>query len=135
DDNGAGSMNIVDEFDTDEPNGVRIIIPVDVPKAFEESVRKFTYYVTPGKVLVNGEAPRNYLDEVRDGRAFWANDKTLIVKANGQRNGHHVVMGNVAYPYDDAPYGLNYSSIYFADMGAVDFTPSREALNLTPKTN
>ena len=137
DDNGAGSMNILDEFDTDEPNGVRVIIPVDDPKAFTRAVENFVYYATPGSILVNGEHPRTYLDDIHEGNAFWANDRVLILKAGNIYNTkHHIVMGNVAYPCDDEvdERGSSCSSIYFADMGNIDFTPSREALNLTPKT-
>jgi hypothetical protein len=71
-------------------------------------------------------------------------DKVVIVP-NGDRysnSAKFVVMGGVTYPakVDNGygrrdTWGQHYDSYYFADMGEVDFTPSREALNMTTRTS
>ena len=129
DDNGAGSMNIVQEFDTDKPNGVKVTIPVADAAGFKDAVDKFAYYLPKGLLLVNGSVPANYEDALADG-AFWRDDKTLVVKGVRQ---DRVVMGNVSYPISNLPVHTG-SVIYFADMGEVEFVPSRDALNYTDKT-
>lgn len=121
---GAGSMEIVDTKATDEPNGVKVTIPIASGNSIAEKAERFFRVWTPGTVLVNGEQPVSVFD---NDKAFWLNKSTLIVP--GDNHGKYVVMGNVPYPAGDAGYWHKFGVYYFAEMGEVGFTPSRESLD------
>ncbi len=123
DENGAGSMTIVSEYETDEPNGVEITVPTKSYNQFDSKARKFFRYWKSGTVLVNGEEPARI-----DG--FWIDENLLLTK---EADTDMVVMGNVAYPMNDYGYGA-WKTVAFVEIGAVTFTPSREALQMTAKT-
>lgn len=130
----GGNIEVVDTCATDEPNGVRVIVPTNVDSSFEYKVKNFYRYWPTGSVLIDGEPNVNVADDP-DTKSFWLNDKTLIISNDDYEMGHRVVMGNVAYPVNlnlSRNYNERYIVVYFADMGEVEFVPSREALNLTP---
>lgn len=132
---GSGKMNIASQSKTTEPNGVTIKIPVNYGvDDFIEKVNEFCKYVEPGKVLVNGKRPAN--DD-------WIKvaDNIYLVKRQygwgyGNRKHDTMVMGNVSYPlaqnHDD--FLRSHLVVYYAPMGSLDFTPSREALEFSLKT-
>jgi hypothetical protein len=144
DEDGSGSMTIVSEAATKEPNGVEVIVPAKRVNGFEEKAQEFFSVWTPGTVLVNGKHPERI-----DGT--WVTDKLLLTNAVTR---DHVVMGNVPYPVgeDEPPlfdlsgnanraarmsYGYRSSrwhTVAFVDIGEVHFTPSREALQMTKTT-
>jgi len=127
DEDGGGHMKPVDQYATDEPNGVEIIIPAAGRYFydFEEKAKNFFKYWDKGTVLLNGEEPERI-----DG--FWVADDLLVVN---ERNANKIVMGNVAYPIP-SDYSMSYYSslVAFVDIGDVYFTPSRESLQMNSQT-
>lgn len=138
DEDGGGSMTIVSDELTDAPNGVEVIIPAKRDNDFERKAREFFRFWAPGTVLVNGEAPERITDAadttwlVRDKLAL--RDRRALRMQYGYSPGW-VVMGNVAYPIpDDTSKREKFVVIAYVDIGEVNFTPSREALQMTRRT-
>lgn len=122
---GAGSMTIVATMETDDPDGVEIIVPTKVGNRFEQKANDFFRFWEKGRVLVNGKS----VDRI-DG--MWIAPDLLLTKDCDKS---YVVMGNVAYPMPDYTIQGNYfRAVSFVDIGAVSFTPSREALQMTTRT-
>lgn len=126
---GGGTMEIIGEVPTTEPNGVEIIIPA-TRQQVDDKVRNFFRFWKPGTVLVNGEQPQHVEGEQIGNFLF----------VNGLGN-DYVVMGNVAYPapdlnriYTQSGYGNRDGVVAWVGMGEVNFTPSREALHMTALT-
>ncbi len=133
--NGAGVMEVMDTVATDQANGVRITIPTRPNNSFASKAEELFSLWPAGSVLVNGQAPK-----VPSGR-FLSDARTTFLDdedSSGARESV-VVMGGVPYPL---PYEytrkisntLNNRVVIYAPMGAVDFVPSREAMNMTPRT-
>lgn len=122
DEDGGGSMTIVDEYETDAPSGTEIIVPTHTRNEFEYKSNEFFRFWTPGTVLVNGEEPKRV-----DG--LWIADDICLTS---EVTTNYVIMGNVPYPVESS-YARNYY-VAFVDIGDVQFTPSREALQMTLKT-
>jgi len=123
DEDGGGSMTIVAQYDTDEPSGVEIIVPVNRWNSFDTKSTNFFRFWEKGSVLVNGEEPTRI-----DG--MWIADD-IVVTRDVDRS--MIVMGNVAYPYPNDHYEPH-PFVAFVAIGDVNFTPSREALQMTAKT-
>ena len=123
DEDGAGSMTVVAEYPTDEPSGVEITVPVKSYNHLAHKAANFFRFWTEGTVLLNGEAPKR-IDGV------WIDDNLLLTQ---ETDGDMIVMGNVAYPTPQDYYN-RWSTVAFVNIGDVTFTPSREALQMTPKT-
>lgn len=124
DDQGVGTIRILDTSATDEPNGVTINIPVkaqDVQKFRTEAEDFFRYW--RGGVLLDGEVPE-FSNEL-----VWLDDDVAVV--NDQHNSR-ITMGMVPYPLDNG--WNNHSILAWVPMGAVNFVPSREALHHTTRT-
>ncbi len=127
---GSGVMEIVDSVPTDEPNGVEVVVPVKRHHEFERKSNEFFRFWKPGSVLVNGKEPA-YIT----GNPIAEN--IILVK---DLNADYVVMGNVAYPLDDAhslsgySYYKRYGIVATIEIGSVNFTPSRESLHYTRRT-
>ncbi len=131
DTDGAGSMTVVsDEPSKDEP-GVEVVVPVKRQNDMPRKARQFFSYWSPEDVLIDGAPPV-------PAEGLKLSDRFIITR--GFRD-HKVVMGNVAYPAPELQdrlsdyLGYNYSLVAYVDIGEVDFTPSREALNANPKTD
>lgn len=142
DEDGGGTMKILDESPTDEPDGATITIPCPRTNELTDKAREFFGYWQPGTVLLDGAEPTPV-------KGMWltppgADIPILAVEADNassyyNREGNRVVMGNVAYPAEDLNRSArggdrNYSVVAWVPMGAVDFAPSREAL-ITSKRN
>lgn len=124
---GTGQMEIVDTKATTESNGVEISIPLTPSSAVRQKAQDFFRFWEEGTVLVDGHAPAR-LDGSKVG------DKFLV---NHALNHDYVVMGNVAYQTKEPIYGSGWHAkgiVAFVNIGDVHFTPSREALQYTPKT-
>jgi hypothetical protein len=128
---GSGVMEIVDSVVTDEPNGVEVVVPVKRHHEFERKSQEFFRFWKPGTVLVNGKEP-----EYVTGNPIAEN----IILAKGL-NADYVVMGNVAYPVDEThslsggySYYRRYGIVATIEIGSVNFTPSRESLHYTRRT-
>ena len=130
DEDGSGSMTIVDQSESDEESGVEVVVPANLRNSFDEKSNDFFKFWDEGKVLVNGDAPKRV-----DG--IWIDDDLLLSK---EVDTPTVVMGNVAYPMDgDTIASYRYSSggynlVAFVPIGAINFVPSREALQMTKRT-
>jgi Histidine kinase-, DNA gyrase B-, and HSP90-like ATPase len=118
---GSGSCNTIASTATDKPNGTEVRIAInrsDYMRA-EQLANDFFQYWTEGTVLVNGSKPAHF-------EGLRVTDSLFVTATRGASK---VVMGNVAYPapeLDDlCPAG---SVVAFVPIGAVDFPPSREAL-------
>ena len=128
DEDGGGSMTVVETAATSEPNGVEVVIPVRNASGIERKARDFFRYWEPNTVLVNGEPPEPIT-------GIDLSDTMLVVNHGGYDNQHKVIMGNVPYPADvDVNLPGGYGLVARIPVGAVNFTPSREALHYTPKT-
>jgi hypothetical protein len=145
--NNVGTVNILSETDTDEPNGVLVSLAVDQPQVMWETASRFFATWRPGTVLVNGQEPESvYADGEQITDNTW-------VRQDGQ--GVRMVMGGVAYPVSRAILGKaadrltgegkalaerlrdwssNLSIYADVEIGSVDITPSREDLRDTEKT-
>ncbi len=126
DENGAGSMTIAAQYETDDPSGVTVIVPAKAHNQFEVKATEFFKYWTEGTVLVSGKAPARIT-------GLWLTENLLLTDSVTQGQ---IVMGNVAYPAPTLQSGGGYRSnvVAFVDIGEVNFTPSREALMMTPRT-
>lgn len=125
DEDGSGSMTIVDVYPTTEHSGVEVIVPVKRENSFEEKSKDFFRFWTEGTVLVNGKQPKRI-------SGFKIADDLYLSDEVGES---YFVMGNVAYPWPDSEseYG-QWPTVAFVEIGAVNFTPSRESLQMTNQT-
>lgn len=139
DEDGGGSMTVVASEPTDDENGVCIIIPAKKVNNFAKLAERFFSVWKEGTVRVNGEIPAHITGS-------WVTPEFLVghpLKEN------IVVMGNVPYPVPgdvvEEPnqdwlgrrryYGSDGPHFaIFAPIGAVNFTPSREALQMNKRT-
>lgn len=127
---GSGVMEIVDTCATTEPNGVEIIVPAKTGNDFEAKAEKFFKYWPKDRVLLNGQAPAGLTDAEEISEGLWT--------VPGDEK-DFVVMGGVAYPVTSLWSGRTWNNMFgivaYVDMGAVNFTPSREELQYTTLTN
>lgn len=127
---GSGVMEILAETETDDPNGVEISVPVKRHNMFHRKAVDFFKFWDDGTVLLNGEAP-----EKIQGRKL--TDAITLVPNMEQ---DYVVMGNVPYPVDDdhaihrRSWNSRFGVVARVEIGEVSFTPSRESLHYTMKT-
>lgn len=133
--NRSAQIEIVSEQATDEPNGVRLQIPISGDlNIFNRKVEEFVRYVRPGLVDLNGavnEVPKHWLKLSDD---IYVNTNNRYGEDGYQRDAI-VVMGNVAYP--SGRFSIPSSVIAYVPMGSLAFTPSREELmyiDLTERT-
>lgn len=123
DEDGAGTMTVLDTSQTDEPNGTEVSIPAKRDNAIKSKALRFFSVWAEGTVLVDGEIPAKF-----EGLKL-ADD--LYIIEGGQSK---VVMGNVTYPVelDLGVYGVNL--LAFVPIGSVSIPPHREALRDSAKT-
>jgi hypothetical protein len=131
DEDGTGSMTIVNQYETDEPSGVEIVVPVKKDDysgyygdKFESKADTFFSFWNKDSVLLNGKEPR-------DIEGIWIADDLLLSTTLSE---NYVVMGNVAYPMPASSYKCRTHAVAYVNIGDVDFTPSREALQMTART-
>ena len=134
---GSGKMEVMDTVTTTEGNGVRITIPTKPQNNFAEKARKFFQYWADGTVLVNGEQPETIGDLTGIGDGMFITDTLRSWQTREQND--IIVMGGVPYPLP-ADYRSKLENVsrkycvFYVPMGDVDFVPSREEVNLTPRT-
>lgn len=128
---------------TDEPNGVKVSIPISDVTQMNATIRKFFYTWRTGSVLVDGVQPENvwtdskaiplgqdiYLRVADPHTALWERRTTV-----------QMVMGGIAYPVETQitrkfPKVHKGATVYIeVPIGSVDIAPSREALKDTVRT-
>jgi len=128
---GSGTMEVVSEKLTNEHNGVTVIIPARGTPKFLNKIEDFFSYWDKNDVLISGKPPKEI-------KTIEITNK-LFFELNNQ-NSDVIVMGGVAYPIDDDigkqvhKWYKRSRFIYYAEIGEVNFTPSREKLHYTAKT-
>lgn len=131
-DDGVGVINILSTKYTGERNGVRVTVPVSYMDvyAFREKAEEFFFYCREG-VLVDGEVPTNITQS--DKHKAIDDDVFVRLGTSYYDNDSFIVQGGVAYPVPtrDGEIPL----VAFVPMGSIDFTPSREAIHHTPRTD
>lgn len=119
---GVPSISLLDQVNTDAPNGVKVRIPVkttDIGKFREEALHLFRWWdIIPNGISVD---PVPGLVELAP---------KLFLSVGLAVHYAYVVMGNVPYPIPNEKHRF----VYYAEMGEVDFTPSRESLQMTKRT-
>ena len=124
---GTGMVEIVDTCATDEPNGVEIVVPVQRYNEFKDKSEQFFRFWEEGTVLINGKSPYD--------REGWMKitESVFLVQSMDY---DYVVMGNVAYRTEKRIFnaGGGVGIVAYVPIGAINFTPSREALHYTKKT-
>jgi len=134
DESGRGNMKIIAQEPTTDPNGTEVQVPALRDNTFAEKAQGFFRFWEPGHVLLNGQPPPPL------GGVELTDRLTVIEVERGDHN-DWIVMGNVPYPaqlriYDRVSYygSKNRAVVARVDIGAVDFTPSREALMDSDRT-
>lgn len=127
---GSGVMEILSETDTDDGNGVEITVPVKNNNLFHRKSVDFFRFWDEGTILLNGSEPERI-----SGRKL-TDDMTLVPNLEND----FVIMGNVAYPIDSEheihhrDWRSRFGVVARVEIGDVSFTPSREALQYTIRT-
>lgn len=128
---GSGVMEVVDTSPTDEPNGVEVVIPAKRVNDLHRKAVDFFGFWKPGTVLLNGVEPQH-----REGKEI--SPGVFLVR---DISSDYIVMGNVAYPLDSEhalsepnSYYKRWGIIAYVEIGSVNFTPSRESLHYTRRT-
>jgi hypothetical protein len=141
----VGSMQVVFNGPSTEPQGVEISVPINRKdyNEFRTKAEKFFRVWKPEQVKLNGQAPEPMKGE-------WLNDKICLTEGRSSYSDgeYAIVMGGVTYNVSRTElFGEQFTSNYlrpnihtstgitfFVDMGEIDFTPSREELHYTTRT-
>lgn len=142
-DKGVPQVSKLMEEPSDEPSGLKVTFSFD-----EGDVNEFTkqvsvqlkyFHVKP--VITGGEGKIHFppLPDEWDTKDYFF---TVEEKQRGFYNGNssYCVMGNVCYRLDSTAFPYEYRSIFSAGVvvkvpiGSVDIPPSRENLEMTPRT-
>lgn len=127
---GSGVMEILSQTETDDQNGVEISVPVKRNSGFHRKSIDFFRFWDEGTILLNGSEPERI-----KGRKL-TDTITLVPELDRD----YVIMGNVAYPIDDEheihrrSWNSRFGIVARVEIGEVSFTPSREALQYTLRT-
>lgn len=134
---------VLEQVATNEPDGVKIQIPVHNWREFEQKARDFYRFWEPGRVLVNGKEPKRAVGEKIENNLYYNED------ANGYASDSYVVMANVPYRIENPdalfPRGMNKISFvayvgecncdfYHEPHPQVEHVPAREALKYSDHT-
>ncbi len=138
-----GQISKLDVSDTDEENGIEIVVPVrdaDVDEFVSKSKKLFNYF--PVKPVIKGFADFEY------------NENEILFSGNGwewkklSEHSHDdnpvVIMGNIAYPFSRYDLNLDYNHdisnliqdnvVLKFDIGDLEISASREKLQFTDST-
>ena len=131
---GVGQLTVVDTRATDETNGTTVTIPVDPNDDFSQIAEDFFMVWDKGTVLVNGAEPMHISEAgyTKVGEFYF---KPTQRNWYGRKGHLNVVMGGVTYRHEMSPMAnlvIDADVYAFVDTGAVEFVPSREALQVTP---
>lgn len=142
DSNGSPTFCLMDESATNEPNGIKVSIPVshnDCDSFVKEAKKTFQFF----KVRPETNTELHFDTE-----------RSLLKDKNGKwdftsnRGENFVIMGQIAYPIEEESVGDHYNDDdkvanflwhtnglrLHLNIGDVDITPSREALSYTAET-
>lgn len=138
-DAGVPSVAKVAEEPSSEPSGVKVSFSFD-----SNDVSEFTKQVTkqlkffPVKPVITGGEGKVEFDKLPAG---WDTKEYFFINDTSRYSAPcYVVMGNVSYSLNPSDFGYQHGAIFEngivikVPIGAVDIPPSREHLELTPKT-
>jgi hypothetical protein len=140
-DKGEPQVSKVAEEPSDEPSGLKVSFSFDegdVPEFTRQVVRQLRFF--PVKPNITGGEGTISFPDLPDG---WETQEYFYTNARGSGSSYgtnYVVMGNVAYTLDSNMFDYNSRSLFNngltikVPIGAVDIPPSREHLEMTPKT-
>jgi hypothetical protein len=129
---GVGEIQILAHQPTMDPSGVSIRIPVELHDIdeFNSTINEF-FWAWRGGVLVDGEEPKNVTNDPE----WTALDPDVYIREFGYgADSHYVVQGNVPYRFAKKYDVDGVQIVAFVPIGMVDFTPSREDLHFTDRT-
>ena len=138
DENGNPVFSLMDTFDTDEPNGIKVAINVnegDIHRFYHEACKVYEFFNTKPN-FIGLSVPFKKVNKVLAGDNWYYDD---------DGNDNLIIMGQIAYPLNasqlcqssDKEYKfIDYSTglRIFVNIGDVDITPSREALSYSKET-
>ena len=141
DSEGMPELAIITAKETEEPNGLEVVIPVSSIDGWESRAKTIFKTWPVGSVLVNGVAPVNIADEGYEtvGELGW-------IGAKGNYRTMTAVMGGINYKVD-----LDYDTrrkilgrydnmmsradiVVHVPMGKLELVPARDALSMSPVT-
>lgn len=136
---GVPQVSKVSEEPSDEPSGLKVSFTFNT-----DEVREFTRQVTqqlkffPVKPIVTGGEGTIHFTPLPDG--WETKDYFFISEGASWERESYVVMGNVCYKLPTGQLSSDYRTIFHqgitlkVPIGAVDIPPSREHLEMTPRT-
>lgn len=135
DEAGLGQLNVVDTSSTNLPNGTTVTIPTKQGDDFAKIAAEFYKVWDKGTVLVDGVTPNHISDDTtlnQFGKHYIRTSK------RGYGESHlYVIMGGVTYAQkmpQPKQFRVPLEIFTFVDIGEVEFVPSREALQLSKRT-
>jgi hypothetical protein len=140
-DKGEPQVSKVAEEPTDEPSGLKVSFSFDegdVPEFTRQVVKQLRFF--PVKPNITGGEGTISFPDLPDG---WETQEYFYTNTRGSGSSYdtnYVVMGNVAYILDSNMFDYSLRSLFHngltikVPIGAVDIPPSREHLEMTPRT-
>ncbi|NBX75491.1 MAG: hypothetical protein EBQ92_02975, partial [Proteobacteria bacterium] len=142
--NGSPTFSLLETVATNEPNGIKVSMPVksdDMETFRREAQNVYRYFKI--RPIVTGNNAISFFDEKV---LLEANDKTWTFNTGDSSN--KIIMGQIAYPIDNDSISSRYvdddkignflwhsSGLrLYVNIGDVDITPSRESLSYTTET-
>lgn len=135
---GSPVFSMMDESDTDEPNGIKVSIQVnsnDVNKFYHEAQKVYEFFkVRPN--FIGQKLEFKTVTQILAGTSWYFSDA----------HDNLIIMGQIAYPLDhyqlmgdgdnrEAKFVSNSTGLrIFVNIGDVDITPSRESLSYSKET-
>lgn len=142
--NGSPTFSLLDSVETNEPNGIKVSMPVqndDIDVFIREARNVYQYFKVRPTFTGN--------DQV------WFRDEETLLKASDNTwefstgdSANKIIMGQIAYPINEDSIASRYDDNdkigdflwksnglrLYVNIGDVDITPSRESLSYTPET-
>ena len=142
--NGSPTFSLLETVDTNEPNGIKVSMPVrndDMDAFRREAQRVYKYFKVRPTITGNSDV-------------YFYNEDTLLKSEDGSwefntgDNSNLIIMGQIAYPINEDSVSSRYVEEdkignflwhsqglrLYVKIGDVDITPSREALSYTNET-
>jgi hypothetical protein len=139
-----GKMAKMATDDTDEPNGIEIVIPVkveDIANFTSKAIHLFSFFKVEPIIENLSVTNRNALTALRNKAAMYEGKNW---KFFGDHSQSYATMGNIPYPIDSVVFGsdikpeirelLTCGIVLNFNIGELEFAASREALQYTPTT-
>jgi len=139
-DKGEPQVSMVADESSDEPSGLKVSFSFDegdVPEFTNQVVKQLRFF--PVKPKITGGEGSIRFEDMPDG---WDTGTYFYRKGDDTyyHRSSYVVMGNVAYDLDSSQFDYSLRDVFSRGLiikvpiGAVDIPPSREHLEMTPRT-